>query len=197
VEAGLTGCVGLYTSLDDFQGQDDVFVESAGEIIVFSTSQVTDLSDGNFTGTASCLGLGIGMLPFSAGLLTCSTIVDIVAKLDPSGKLVEVSGNSTPPIALCKSNVSVCADAQLCIADPSIDNDSYDPNMDKIHFSQIPSGPYGIGEYAVTLIVADEYGNSSSCGGQVTVKDCTPPTITCPAQPRRVHREPKGGRRSG
>jgi hypothetical protein len=69
----------------------------------------------------------------------------------------------------------------LCIADPIIDNGSFDPNGDNIYFSQIPSGPYRIGQYAVTLKVADEYGNSRTCGGQVTVTDCTPPTITCPA----------------
>jgi len=35
-------CVGLFTSMDDFRGQDDVFVETVGEIITYSTSQVTD-----------------------------------------------------------------------------------------------------------------------------------------------------------
>ncbi len=180
VEFGISACAGFYNSIDDFRGQSDVFIEDAGEIVTFSTAQVTDLSDGRYLGTADCLSLEGSLLPVSVALLTCSTMVDIVGTLDSSGNLVQVSGNTTPPTALC-SDATVCADALLCIADPLIDNGSFDPNGDNIYFSQIPAGPYRIGNYTVTLTVADEYGNSSSCGGQVTVNDCTPPTITCPA----------------
>ncbi len=171
VEIGTYASVGFFNSYDDFGGEGITIVEEAGEGISFVTAQVLNL-DGRLIGTADCLSLGVSLLPISVGVYDCVTIVDTVGQRRPTdGALIPVT-NSTP-LARCR-NVVVCADALTCDAHTSINNGSVDPDGDVLVLSQLPSGPYGLGDHEVTLRVADSHGQFDECLGRVTVDDCRP-----------------------
>ncbi|MGA1823921.1 MAG: hypothetical protein ACMUIP_04585 [bacterium] len=83
---------------------------------------------------------------------------------------------NNPPVALCK-DVTITAD-ENCQGDADINNGSYDPDpVDTLVTTQLPSGPYEIGETLVRLTVADSHGETDSCSAIVTVEDNTPPAI--------------------
>lgn len=104
--------VGLTLSFDDFKGESLVIVETVGEVLNFSTSQILNL-DGDLIGTADSLSLGVSVLPITAGFYSCNTIVDTVGILDGSGTLVPVVNNA--PAALC-ADVATCAGAVTCVS---------------------------------------------------------------------------------
>ncbi len=85
---------------------------------------------------------------------------------------------NAPPVAKCK-DVTVDADAS-CMATASVDNGSFDPDGGVLTSVQTPPGPYPLGKTTVTLKVTDADGSEDSCTAVVTVRDKTPPTITCP-----------------
>ncbi len=80
-----------------------------------------------------------------------------------------------PPVAKCQI-VTVIADSN-CKGIASIDNGSYDPDLNPITITQSPASPYSLGSTMVTLTVTDSFGASNSCTGRVTVVDATPPSI--------------------
>jgi len=81
-----------------------------------------------------------------------------------------------PPVAACTA-VTVSADRDTCTAAASIDDGSFDPDLDPITLDQDPPPPYPLGDTSVTLIVSDgEY--EDSCSATVTVEDVTPPVIS-------------------
>lgn len=104
--------------------------------------------------------------------------IAVDAPISGTPSMVSLANNA--PEALC-AGVDTCADAVTCDADANVDNGSFDPDGQSITLSQNPSGPYGIGEHDVTLTVTDTSGEDDTCSAQVIVNDCTPPTITCPA----------------
>jgi len=100
------------------------------------------------------------------------------ADVPPEGEVVDieviVKEANNPPVALCK-DVVVPADSN-CMALASIDNGSYDPDSDDpISITQIPPGPYPLGETLVSLTIDDGRGSSDTCQATVTVVDETPP----------------------
>lgn len=86
---------------------------------------------------------------------------------------------NNPPVAMC-NNVVVNAGAG-CTADASIDDGSYDPDSDPITITQVPAGPYPLGETVVKLIVFDGE-LADTCEATVTVVDNTPPVLACPQE---------------
>ena len=86
---------------------------------------------------------------------------------------------NTPPVARCRQVIVNAAD--LCQADGSINDGSFDPDGDAIIIRQLPEGPYPLGTNVVTLIVTDSRGASNSCAGRVIVLDRVLPEIVCPA----------------
>lgn len=86
----------------------------------------------------------------------------------------------TPPVAKCK-DVTVNTDLNLCSANASIDNGSFDADGDPVTLSQSPAGPYPLGTTPVTLTVTEPEGLSNSCTANVTVVDQQPPSISCPS----------------
>lgn len=176
VEAGLFAATGIYLTYDDFQGESVAFVEEAGEVVVFATSQIINTS-GDLIGTADALSIELSLLPVAAGVYDCTTIVNTVGIRQPDGSLLPV--NNSPPVAICHDQVA-CADPQTCVAEVSVDGGSVDPDNDPIVLTQDPPGPYGLGVRNVTLTVSDLSGASDSCTRTVQVNDCTPPDITCP-----------------
>ena len=85
--------------------------------------------------------------------------------------------NNNDVVAQCQ-DVTVVADAS-CQANASIDAGSFDPNGDTFSLSQVPPGPYSLGDTLVELTVTDEHGLSDTCEATVTVVDETHPTIAC------------------
>ncbi|MCG8556580.1 MAG: HYR domain-containing protein [Proteobacteria bacterium] len=90
-----------------------------------------------------------------------------------------------PPLAKC-SDREACADAQ-CQAWVDVDDGSYDPDGDALSLSQNPSPPYEgprsgrFKAHHVNLKVLDGQAEAMCGPVVVTVEDCTPPTINCPA----------------
>ena len=97
-------------------------------------------------------------------------------RLINAGAAAGVPANK-PPTAACK-NVTVSAGASVCSASASVDNGSSDVDGDPITLAQAPAGPYTLGATAVTLTVTDSFAAASSCSGNVTVVDTTPPSIS-------------------
>jgi hypothetical protein len=82
------------------------------------------------------------------------------------------------PIVLCK-DVTVSASPDVCsAAAASVDNGSADRYGDAIPLVQEPSGPYSLGDTAVTLTGTDSRDAMSSCEATVKVVDTTPPSIS-------------------
>ncbi|RYZ43552.1 MAG: HYR domain-containing protein [Myxococcaceae bacterium] len=85
-----------------------------------------------------------------------------------------------PPVARCRS-VDVPANG-TCGGWASVNDGSYDPDTgDTVSCVQTPSSVFPLGSHPATLTCTDSAGLSSSCAATVTVRDETPPTITCPA----------------
>jgi hypothetical protein len=84
------------------------------------------------------------------------------------------------PVALC-TDVTVEADGNCEAPTASIDAGSFDPDGGAITLTQVPGGPYPLGETHVTLIVTDDHGITDECQATVTVIDVTPPKAICPS----------------
>jgi hypothetical protein len=81
------------------------------------------------------------------------------------------------PVAQCK-DVTAPTDPGLCsAASVSINDGSFDPDGGPVELTQLPPGPYPLGDTVVTLKVTDETGLSGFCSATVTVKDMEAPTI--------------------
>jgi hypothetical protein len=74
-----------------------------------------------------------------------------------------------------------------CLAEASINNGSFDPDLDPLTLAQFPPGPYPLGSNLVTLTVTDPMGLSNSCSAVVTVLDTTPPVLGCPSNLMRTN----------
>jgi len=85
------------------------------------------------------------------------------------------------PVAIC-ANRTISA-GPTCQGGPvSVNNGSYDPDNGPgpLSIYESPGAPFALGNTTVTL-VADDSNLSSTCSAVVTVKDNTPPQLTCPA----------------
>jgi hypothetical protein len=81
-----------------------------------------------------------------------------------------------PPVAKAH-DVTVSAN-NLCQANASIDNGSFDPDGNPLTISQSPAGPYALGATPVLLTVMDPSGATSQASANVKVVDGTPPSVT-------------------
>ena len=177
VSTGIYAGVGLYIDYDSFRGESVAFVKTVGKGINFSTSQIFD-TNFHLIGTADALSLGIGILPFDVGAFDCVTIVDTVGEYDNStGTLVPVT--NSPPLARCADR-TVCADPKSCLGTARVNNESVDPDGDKLTLDYHGPTDYPIGITRVTLTVTDPSHASDMCEAMVTVEDCTAPVLTCP-----------------
>jgi len=177
VATGIYAAVGFYIDYESFQGESVVFIKTVGEGLNFSTSQVLNTSF-DLIGTADALSLGVSILPFDIGVYDCVTIVDTVGEYDETTDTLVPVTNSAP-LARCADR-AVCADSQSCRGTADVNNESTDPDGDRLTFDYHGPRDYPIGITDVTLTVRDPGGLSSECAGVVTVEDCTPPTMVCP-----------------
>lgn len=187
--------MGVYDSYDAARGSATAIVEEAGEIITFSTSQVLDQS-GTYIGAENAVSVGVSVLPISAGVYVCNTVVDTFLA-EEDGTLYEVAplnADGTPPWEMDEATlafnlkfneppVAVCNDVDICY-EPSagpqpadIDGGSYDPNGDAFTLVQTPQGPFDFGSHEVSLEITDAKGAVDSCFAMVSIRDCVPPTI--------------------
>ncbi|HTV17756.1 MAG TPA: hypothetical protein VMG12_03770 [Polyangiaceae bacterium] len=96
--------------------------------------------------------------------------------------LMEWFAVDQPPIAACTDVVKPVGDG--CTADvqaAEVGAGSSDPDGDPLAFALAPTGPFTLGETAVTLTVTDNSGLAASCDARVTAIDTTPPVIACNA----------------
>lgn len=119
------------------------------------------------------LPLGLHEITLTVDDNKCETSSDTI--------VIHVVPANTAPVAKCK-NVTVSAGVG-CTAAASIDDGSSDPDTgDTITLTQIPAGPYPLGNTTVTLRVTDSRGVFSECTAMVTVLNPNPVvTLTGPA----------------
>lgn len=96
---------------------------------------------------------------------------------DPVLSDVALYLGNNPPVASCQDQ-SVCAVGGTCTAPANVNNGSSDPDGDALTLTQLPAGPYGLGQQPVRLSVTDGQ-ETDSCTASVRVRDCEPPSITC------------------
>lgn len=86
-----------------------------------------------------------------------------------------------PPVARCRS-VTAPLGSTCGAVEASINDGSFDPDSgDTVTCVQTPGGPYTEGAQRVRLTCTDSTGLTSSCESTVTVRDVTPPVVTCPS----------------
>lgn len=107
--------------------------------------------------------------PYPLGQTAVTMIVqDPVGFADTCQAMVTVvRGSANPPVARCHDVAAGYAMGGQAFA--SIDNGSYDPDGDPITLTQIPHGPYPLGQTLVKLIVSDGTCGLDSCEATVTV----------------------------
>jgi hypothetical protein len=174
VEVNAFAAVGQYESFDEFPGEGFVEIGSAGVAVVSLTVGQVISTDGQIVGATEALAFGPSLVPITLGLYFCNTAVNFVGCLDADGDLVEVVNN--PPTARCTDLVTRL-DLEVDSADLDINDGSFDPDGDAITHEQSPPGPYGPGEWLVTLTVTDSGGLSDSCGATVTVDQSLSPVL--------------------
>ncbi|MCP4000446.1 MAG: hypothetical protein GY727_06020, partial [Gammaproteobacteria bacterium] len=124
------------------------------------------------------------------------TNTEVVGTVDSGGNTATFTGVTTfsnfaafqvanqPPVAECQ-NITVPAD-DSCSANASIDDGSSDPDGGTFIITQVPEGPYPLGDTLVTLTITDDSGESNSCSAIVTVVDNSCPTVTAQLVPVNV-----------
>lgn len=88
------------------------------------------------------------------------------------------------PVAVCTDvtvEVDPLPDTSCSASAASVDDGSFDPDMDMIAIDESPAPPYPLGDTLVTLTITDALDLFDQCTGTVTVEDNTPPVITAPA----------------
>jgi len=82
---------------------------------------------------------------------------------------------------LCPSDMTISATSKLTKVNflaTAIDNMDSNP---QITYDPSPGSEFPLGTTSVTATATDSSGNSSVCSFKVTIKDTTPPQITCPS----------------
>jgi hypothetical protein len=89
--------------------------------------------------------------------------------------------DTTPPTLVCPGNITAeatgASGAAVWFWASATDRVDYYPT---IASSSAPGSTFPIGTTAVTVTATDSSGNSATCNFDVTVRDTTPPAITCP-----------------
>jgi probable HAF family extracellular repeat protein len=94
--------------------------------------------------------------------------------------------DTTPPLFACPAPVAVSPAVDCAAAVPDFTanlnaTDNCTPSERLVTTQNPATGTVvGSGTHSVTLIVTDAAGNSSTCATSFTVKDITPPSVTCP-----------------
>ena len=90
-----------------------------------------------------------------------------------------IEAANVPPVAVCTDVVEEAVEG--CEADGSVDDGSYDPDGDEttVSIDEVPPPPYPLGDTLVTLTITDDFGETDSCTGTVSVVDTTPPEAFC------------------
>lgn len=188
---------GFYIDFDSVAGQSWAVVAAAGipvpgEFLEVSGDWVFSQETDEYIGVEVAGGVTAGLLPVEGGVIWCDTVIQKTCCIDKEadfgilGRCVDVDdgggggGGNAPPVALCW-NRDECAPAGSCEADLEVGPDSHDPEGGPVERVQTPPAPYAIGQHAVLLRVTDPEGLSDTCNASVLVRDCEPPSITCPA----------------
>jgi uncharacterized repeat protein (TIGR01451 family) len=158
-------------------------VVAAGE-----TSAIVNYADATTTGTC-------GTVTYSQASGTSfplgTTVVTATAENGQTCTFrVIVTGDTTPPVISCPSNITVSAPANSCVASATITPATATDNVTAADQIQIVgqrndglalTDPYPVGATVITWTATDAGNNASSCQQTVQVNDSTPPSITAPA----------------
>ena len=95
---------------------------------------------------------------------------------------IVVNPVNDPPVAKAKDIVLSPA-LDLCTADGSIDDGSFDVDGDPVTIALAPAGPFPVGATVVTLTITDDSGASDSATATATVLDEIAPVTVAIASP--------------
>ena len=141
-----------------------------GSIFPFSATTIAGQAAATFT--AAC-PTGAGSASATVDSQTAAATVTVV--------------DTTPPTVTCPANITVNAPAGQCSAAVSFSPTGSDACPGVTFTSVPPSGSsFPLGPTTVNVTAHDGAGNTATCSFTVTVKDVTPPAITCPADIRQT-----------
>jgi len=90
--------------------------------------------------------------------------------------------DTTPPVLQCTGHQDIEATSPLGAPvdlSPAVATDAVSPV--KLILSPPPGAHLPLGTHPVQVVATDTAGNESTCLAEVTVRDTTPPSVTCPA----------------
>ena len=138
--------------------------------------------------TDNCGTVGVVSIPPSGSTFLKGTTTVTNIATDASGNTsvatftVTVNDTEKPVISQCASSETIPADVTAHASLPDLTSQiRATDNCGSVTLSQIPAPGtvVGLGDTQVTLWATDSSGNSNFCTATVTVKDVTPPVITC------------------
>lgn len=164
----------------------------------YDSSSLTAVADVSATGLITALAPGNATIVIRNGSVVTSINAKVGAPacgdevVDPGedcddGNLNNGDGcdsacqsENRAPVAVCDSPTR-CNDPGRCFATATdLGARSFDPDGDPLSITQTPLGPYSVGPHAVSVQVSDG-ALAAQCVSQLTVRDCEPPALSCPA----------------
>ena len=136
--------------------------------------------DGNRTDGDGCSATCQKENPCGNGRVDSGETCDDGNRTSGDGCSASCQKENRAPDATCQ-DVSVCTDPGVCIAtNVSGLATATDADGDALSWSVSPPGPYAPGSHGVCSTVTDGRAHDS-CWSKVTVRDCEPPALVCPA----------------
>ncbi len=124
--------------------------------------------------------------PGFIGVTGTYSVTVTAAGCSNTGSVLVMVADITPPVIVCPANTTIAANANCSsllgtLAPASVsDNCTANPTV-----TQSPAASTVLSGHnnmkTVTLTASDASGNTASCSFTMTLKDVTPPVITCPA----------------
>lgn len=163
-------------------------------LVVFSASDGVHgvepwISDGTEAGTQMLADLAPGGLSSNPRLFTRQgKDIYFVANDGTTGfelwrVTLDIPPDTTPPTVTCPASrtaeATSSAGAQVSYPAATVTDDT--PGRPVVTYSQASGATFPMGTTTVTVTATDAVGNRGSCSFDVTVRDTTAPSLTCPA----------------
>jgi hypothetical protein len=123
--------------------------------------------------------------PYPLGTISVTlTVTDPLGASSQCMATVTVVDTTAPAITTCPASRDISADANCQAVMPDLTAEAAaSDNCSAVNINQSPAAGtlLGLGSAKVTLTARDAAGNESACAVTITIRDSTPPQITCPS----------------